>query len=140
MPRANADAQGQILCLPWFTCSWRLFARPSYALLSRLWLEWDGHWINVTSPEVPFTRMRWPVLMRLVADPVPVTAGKPYSRQTIAACDIMPPISVTVARILPNTGSQLGEAGDLRIGDFHALPLQCHETAWQVVLQLAAPS
>jgi hypothetical protein len=48
----------------------------------------------VTSPDVPFTRIRWPVLMRLVADPVPVTAGKPYSRQTIAACDIMPPISV----------------------------------------------
>jgi hypothetical protein len=23
-----------------------------------------GHWINVTSPEVPFTRMGWPVLMR----------------------------------------------------------------------------
>jgi hypothetical protein len=62
----------------------------------------------VTSPEVPFTRIRWPVLMRLVADPVPVTAGRPYSRQTIAACDIIPPISVTVARILPNTGPQLG--------------------------------
>src|SRR4029077_9732744 len=67
-----------------------------------------GPFSSVTSPEEPFTRMRWPVLMRLVADPVPVTAGKPYSRQTIAACDIMPPISVTVARILPKTGPQLG--------------------------------
>ena len=32
----------QIRCLPWFTCSWRLFARLSYSLLLRLWLEWAG--------------------------------------------------------------------------------------------------
>ena len=39
---------------------------------------------------------------------MPVTAGSPYSRQTIAAWLIMPPMSVTVAPMRPNTGPQLG--------------------------------
>jgi hypothetical protein len=47
-------------------------------------------------------------LINELAEPVPVTAGRPYSRQTIAACDIIPPMSVTVALILLNTGAQLG--------------------------------
>ena len=45
-----------------------------------------------------------PVRIVVVAVPVPVTAGTPYSRQTIAAWLIMPPMSVTVAPILPKTG------------------------------------
>ncbi len=52
--------------------------------------------------------MCWPVLIVVLAEPVPVTAGRPYSRQTIAAWDIMPPISVTVPLILAKTGAQLG--------------------------------
>src|SRR5271170_831772 len=62
----------------------------------------------VTSPLEPSTLSLWPVLMTALAEPVAVTAGSPYSRQTIAACDIIPPMSVTVALILLNTGAQLG--------------------------------
>ena len=40
--------------------------------------------------------------------PVPVTAGRPYSRQTIAAWLIIPPMSVTVALILPKIGPHDG--------------------------------
>ena len=46
--------------------------------------------------------------MLTVADPVPVTAGSPYSRQTIAAWLIIPPMSVTTAAIRPNTGPHDG--------------------------------
>ena len=52
--------------------------------------------------------MRSPVRIVLVPKPVPVTAGTPYSRHTIAAWLIMPPMSVTHAVILGNTGAQLG--------------------------------
>ena len=62
----------------------------------------------VTVPWLPSTRMRWPVLMRLVPSPVPTTAGKPYSRDTIAAWLMMPPISDTAAWILGKMGAQLG--------------------------------
>src|ERR671910_771420 len=62
----------------------------------------------VTVPWLPSTRMRWPVLMVLVPKAVPVTAGRPYSRQTMAAWAIIPPTSVTVAPILPKIGAQLG--------------------------------
>ena len=44
-----------------------------------------------------------------VARPVPTTAGSPYSRQTIAACDMTPPISVTAALIFGKIGAQAGE-------------------------------
>src|ERR1700750_2392457 len=62
----------------------------------------------VTVPALPSTRTRWPVLMFLVPNAVPVTAGRPYSRHTIAAWLMIPPTSVTVASILPNTGGQPG--------------------------------
>src|ERR1700749_2767028 len=62
----------------------------------------------VTVPALPSTRTRWPVLMFLVPNAVPVTAGRPYSRHTIAAWLMIPPTSVTVAAILPNTGAHLG--------------------------------
>ena len=38
----------------------------------------------------------WPVRICEVARPVPTTAGSPYSRHTIAAWDMTPPMSVTV--------------------------------------------
>ena len=39
--------------------------------------------------------------------PVPTTAGSPYSRATMAAWHMIPPISSTAAAILPKTGVQL---------------------------------
>src|SRR5262249_6591877 len=73
----------------------------------------------VTSPVPPLTRKRWPVLITVLADPVAVTAGNPYSRHTMAACDMIPPMSVTVALIFPNTGAQLGAVtGATRISPF----------------------
>src|SRR2546423_1177970 len=57
----------------------------------------------VTKPRSPSTRTRCPVLIRLVAWPVPTTAGIPYSRATIAACDIVPPVLGTPPLILPET-------------------------------------
>ena len=44
-----------------------------------------------------------------VARPVPTTAGSPYSRQTIAACDITPPMSVTAALTFEKIGAHAGE-------------------------------
>src|SRR5450759_4911855 len=64
---------------------------------------------NVTTPVLPSTRSRCPVLIFVVAQPVPTTAGSPYSRDTMAAWDIIPPMSETAARILLKTGVQLGE-------------------------------
>src|SRR5690348_16068324 len=77
-----------------------------------------------TIPRSPSTRTSWPVLIRLVASPVPTTAGMPYSRATIAACDIEPPMSETAARILPNTGAQLGAVtGQTRISPSLIAPI-----------------
>ena len=72
-------------------------------------------------PLLPSTRSSWPVLMVVEADPVPVTAGRPYSRQTIAAWLIMPPMSVTVALILPKIGPQRrrGDGGDQDLALLH---------------------
>src|SRR4051812_45607878 len=78
----------------------------------------------VTTPASPSTRTRSPVLIRAVALPVPTTAGMPYSRATIAAWDMIPPMSETVAAILPNTGVQLGEVtGATRISPSASLPM-----------------
>src|SRR5437879_12045762 len=63
----------------------------------------------VTVPSEPSTLIIAPVRMAAVARPVPTTAGRPYSRHTIAAWDITPPTSVTVARILEKIGAQAGE-------------------------------
>src|SRR5439155_17369586 len=63
----------------------------------------------VTTPFDPSTRIVCPVRMDAVARPVPTTAGSPYSRQTIAACDITPPMSVTTALIFGKIGAQAGE-------------------------------
>ena len=74
-------------------------------------------------PVSPSTRIRSPVLIRLVALPVPTTAGSLYSRETIAAWDMIPPISETAAAIVPNTGVQLGEVtGATRISPGSSSP------------------
>jgi hypothetical protein len=51
------------------------------------------------SPLDPSSRILWPDLRREVAEPVPTTAGKPYSRQTMAAWHMTPPTSVIAALI-----------------------------------------
>ena len=60
-------------------------------------------------PADPSTRIIWPVRIWDVARPVPTTAGSPYSRHTIAACDITPPTSVTVAVIFEKIGAHAGD-------------------------------
>src|SRR5664280_824698 len=77
----------------------------------------------VTAPVEPSTRSIIPVLMILVACPVPTTAGMPYSRQTIAAWLITPPTSVTQAPILANAGAHDGEVvGATRISPSSSCP------------------
>ena len=61
------------------------------------------------SPVDPSTLILCPVLSMDVAEPVPTTAGRPYSRHTIAAWHMTPPTSVTAALIFWNAGAQLGE-------------------------------
>src|ERR671937_2339683 len=78
----------------------------------------------VTIPLEPSTRTDWPVLIAEVARPVPTTAGRPYSRQTIAACDITPPTSVTAALILVKIGAHAGEvAPHTRISPSRTSPI-----------------
>ena len=45
--------------------------------------------------------------MRPVASRVPTTPGMPYSRETIAACESRPPLSVTIP---PSSGSRMLKA------------------------------
>src|SRR5215831_20821621 len=63
----------------------------------------------VTTPDEPSTRTDCPVLIAAVALPVPAPAGRPYSRHTIAACDITPPMSVTTPVTFGKIGAQAGE-------------------------------
>jgi hypothetical protein len=59
-----------------------------------------------------------------VPNAVPVTAGRPYSRQTMAAWLIIPPTSVTVALILPKTGAHDGAvSGATRISPSWISPI-----------------
>src|SRR6185312_854190 len=62
----------------------------------------------VTTPRPPSTRIRWPSLIREVALPVPTTAGSPYSRATMAAWLIEPPMSETAPTIFWKMGAQVG--------------------------------
>ncbi len=55
---------------------------------------------------VPFTVMRSPVLICVVAVRVFTTTGNPYSRATTHACDSGPPRSVTTATTDKNSGVQ----------------------------------
>src|SRR5205085_3221761 len=89
---------------------------------------------RVTMPRSPSTRTRSPVLILLVAWPVPTTAGMPYSRATIAACDMVPPMSETAAAILPNTGPQLGAVtGHTRISPSRTWPISLTPSSTRAV-------
>ena len=61
-----------------------------------------------TRPWSPSTITRAPVVSAVVPSPVPITAGMPYSRATIAACDASPPWSTTTAAARVNSGVQAG--------------------------------
>src|SRR6266702_314466 len=65
------------------------------------------HPSTVTSPASPSTRTRTPSAMRSVASRVPTTPGMPYSRETIAACERRPPLSVTIP---PRSGRRMLKA------------------------------
>src|SRR4029453_3362098 len=65
------------------------------------------HPSTVTSPASPSTRTSMPSVMRSVASRVPTTPGMPYSRETIAACDRRPPLSVTIP---PSSGRRMLKA------------------------------
>src|SRR6185369_11855990 len=65
------------------------------------------HTRSVTSPASPSTRIRAPSAMRSVASRVPTTPGMPYSRDTIAACERRPPLSVTIP---PRSGRRMLKA------------------------------
>ena len=63
----------------------QLRARPSGSLAVRPYSTIS------TRPAAPSTQTIWPSRSWVVADPVPTTAGMPYSRATIAGCDNTPP-------------------------------------------------
>src|SRR5579872_669399 len=70
----------------------------------------------VTTPWSPSTRMRSPVFTSCVPTPVATTAGSSYSRETMAACDMIPPPSETAAAMRAKTIDQLGAvSGQTRI-------------------------
>src|SRR5216684_490049 len=82
--------------------------RPIKRCLARLG-EGDDllHPSTVTSPASPSTRTRTPLAMRPVASRVPTTPGMPYSRETMAACESRPPLSVTIP---PSSGRRMLKA------------------------------
>ena len=61
-----------------------------------------------TRPALPSTVTTWPSWRRVVASRTPSTAGMPYSRATMAACDSSPPVSATTAEAEANSGVQAG--------------------------------
>src|ERR1039457_3409352 len=95
-----------------------------------------GQRVMVIAPVEPSTRSIMPVLMILVACPVPTTAGRPYSRQTIAAWLITPPTSVTQAPILAKAGAQDGEV----VGATRISPSSNWPTSLTVLHTRALPS
>ena len=64
--------------------------------------------IPFTVPALPSTVMICPLWIQRVADPVPITAGKPYSRATIKLWLSRPPISVTMADAIAKSGVHAG--------------------------------
>jgi hypothetical protein len=62
----------------------------------------------ITRPVLPSMVTSWPSVSVLVPVPVPMTAGMPYSRATIAACDAGPPESTTTAAARWNNVVQAG--------------------------------
>ena len=61
-----------------------------------------------TSPVPPSTVTICPSRSRIVASPVPTTAGIPYSRATWDECEATPPVSVTTAAARAKRGVQAG--------------------------------
>ena len=90
----------------------------------------------MTTPLVPSTRIVWPVRICAVARPVPTTAGSPYSRQTIAACDMTPPMSVTTALTLEKIGAQAGDV----IGQTRMSPSRTRAISSTSITTRATPS
>src|SRR5687768_15243129 len=62
------------------------------------------HPSTLTSPASPSTRTSTPSAMPSVASRVPTTPGMPYSRETIAAWERRPPLSVTMP---PRSGRRM---------------------------------
>src|SRR6185503_1216343 len=62
----------------------------------------------ITCPRPPSTWIHCPSLRVLVPFIVPITAGMPYSRATIAAWEADPPVSTTTAAARWNRGVQAG--------------------------------
>src|SRR5581483_415810 len=91
---------------------------------------------TVTTPLEPSTRIICPVLITAVARPVPTTAGSPYSRQTMAACDITPPMSVTTALTFEKIGAHAGEV----IGHTRTSPLRTAAISSTSTTTRATPS
>src|SRR5262245_52401191 len=71
---------------------------------------------SVTTPALPSTVIMSPLWMRLVATPVPRTAGTPYSRATIELWLSGPPTSVTTADASASTALS-GDGSRLVSGD-----------------------
>src|SRR5512144_2003842 len=61
-----------------------------------------------TRPREPSTVIHCPSVNVLVPLSVPITAGTPYSRATMAACEADPPVSTTTAAAYWNRGVQAG--------------------------------
>ena len=64
--------------------------------------------VQPQSSEVAETLTIRPAEIAVVPTPVPVTEGRRYSLETIAAWDVSPPISVTAAFIFVKTGDHDG--------------------------------
>ena len=64
--------------------------------------------MNPVSPSAQDTVTSWPSRISWVALPQPTTAGTPSSRAMIAAWQVRPPRSVTIAAARFITGSQSG--------------------------------
>ncbi len=69
----------------------------------------DGAAPARTSPAAPSTVTTIPSPSAVVAFPVPTTHGTPSSRETIAACDVIPPASVTMAAARRISVTQSGD-------------------------------
>ena len=82
-----------------------------------------SRWYATTRPEPPSTVTSWPLLRSLVPRPVPMIAGIPYSRATMAACEASPPESTTTAAARWKSGVQDGlVAGQTRISPSFRVP------------------
>ena len=64
---------------------------------------------STTVPALPSTVTMVPVTSARVASCAPTMHGSPSSRATIAACDVMPPASVTIAAARRMIGTQSGD-------------------------------